>query len=179
MSPLNTTNPIALQVLMSETIFRIDYPNENVESSVVSSVVESLDPAIDLRDISIQYLGSNDKNILFIVENSQFDFFSKDAESAFLKTLKALKLNLSDVSVMNYRLAEKNVTFEQIKKQFNPKACIFLGFDPSRFGIQNCVENILTTVNDIQLLHSFSFEEMLNDTSKKRTFWEAIKLMKF
>ena len=96
-----------------------------------------------------------------------------------MKTLNALKLNLPDVAIINYNNSDNKVTFDRVKEQFDPKACIFLGFDPKRLGLKNCAENILANENDIQLLNSFSFEEMLNDTGKKRIFWDAIKLMNF
>ena len=180
MSPLNTTNPAALQALMSETIFGIDFPDQVIENAQVnlaktnSSVTES-----DKQDIIIKSLGANQKNILFIIEDSKNDFFSKDAELAFVKTLNALKLNLTDVAIINHANSDDEVAFDQIKEQLKPMTCVFLGFDPKRLGVMNCAENILVDENNIQFLNSFSFEEMLTDTAKKRMFWDAIKLMNF
>lgn len=177
MSPLNTTNPIALQVLMSETIFGIDFPDTNIENNL--SEADNSGVEVKRQDITIESLGENQKRILFILEDIQNDFFSKDEELAFVKTLNALKLDLKDVAVINLKDSAGKITFDRIKKQFNPKACVFLGFDPKRLDLKNLAENILTTEDDIQFLTSFSFEEMLNDTGKKRVFWDAIKLMNF
>lgn len=170
MSSLNTTNPIVLQVLMSETIFAIDFAELNVESSTVPTPIEE-------TKIVLKSFGENKRNILFITEDLNHDFFSKDAELAFVKTLGALKLNLDDVAVINYTRIGSAVTFDQIKKNFEPKACVFLGLDPKKLHLSNCAANILTNDQNIQFLYSYSFEEMLTDTSKKRIFWEAIKLL--
>jgi len=169
MSLLNTTNPIALQAFMSETIFGMDMSKNEVKEEVL---IEK-EP-----DIIIDSLGANKKNILFIVDDLNNDFFSKDAELAFIKTLGALKLTIEDVAVINYKRIGGSITFDQIKKEFTPKACVFLGSSPTRFNM-NFAENIITNDKDMQFLNSFSFEEMLTDAAKKRMFWDAIKLMNF
>jgi len=169
MSLLNTTNPIALQAFMSETIFGMDMTKNEVEEE---ALIEK-EP-----DIIINSLGANKKNILFIVDDLNNDFFSKDAELAFIKTLGALKLAIDDVAVINYKRIGESITFDQIKEEFTPKACVFLGSSPARLNL-NFAENIITNNKDIQFLNSFSFEEMLTEATKKRMFWDAIKLMSF
>jgi len=174
MSPLNTSNPLALQVLMSETIFDIGF-------SFISSSEEILKEPVALKEqqFAFKSYGSNKKNILFITLDAQHEYFSKDAELAFLKTLKALKLALEDVAVINCKEPFHNQTFKQIKKEFKPRNCIFLGVDPEKLGQANFAENVLKMEDGVQFLYSSSFEEMLVDAKKKRIFWDAIKLMNF
>src|SRR5690606_29296721 len=62
MSPLNTTNPIALQVLMSETIFGIDFPDTNIENNL--SEADNSGVEVKRQDITIESLGENQKRIL-------------------------------------------------------------------------------------------------------------------
>lgn len=180
MSPLNTNNPIALQVLMSDTVFDLDFPEKTVQKleerpvDLVENWVESA-----VNEVVIKSLGDNQKNILFIVDEEQHEFFSKDAELAFVKTLNALKLNLPDVAVINDKQPGIKQSFDRIKADFSPKVCVFLGSDPKGLGFENLAENIWANEGGIQFLNSFSFENMLYDVGMKRVFWDAIKLMSF
>lgn len=172
MSPLNTSNPLALQVLMSETIFDIDFPIPSVEDASFEIL-----PIQTESEIILKTYGSNNKNILFVISDNSNEFLSADAEIAFMKILRALKLALEDIVILNHNESNNGLTFEKIKEKFNPRNCIFLGAEPQLLGIEGCAENILKIEDNIQFLYSYSFEEMLRDTEKKRLFWDAIKLM--
>ncbi len=172
MSLLNTSNPLALKVLMSETIFDIDFSISSVNDESLNG------PLIQKElEITLKTYGGNNKNILFVISDNSNEFLSADAEIAFMKILKALKLALEDIVVLNHNEPDKGLTFGKVKEKLNPKNCIFLGAEPQLLGIEGCAENILKIQDDIQFLYSYSFEEMLRDTEKKRLFWDAIKLM--
>lgn len=172
MSPLNTSNPLALQVLMSETIFDIDFPIPSVDDASLEVLSIQKEPEIILKTY-----GGNNKNILFVISDNNNEFLSVDAEIAFMKILRALKLALEDVIIFNYNQLDTGLTFGKIKEKFNPRNCIFLGVEPQLLGVKACAENMLKIEDNIQFLYSYSFEEMLRDTEKKRLFWDAIKLM--
>lgn len=125
----------------------------------------------------IPYFGKNAKNILFVVSNKDGLFFSKEAELAFLKTMQALKLDLSDVAVINLQQLEQPVFFERIRKKFEPVSCIFLGCEPAEAGLQAFADHLWKEEGGVRYLKSYGFEEMLTDKQKKRMFWDAIKLM--
>ena len=172
MSPLNTSNPLALQVLMSETIFDIDFPIPSIDDAVVEILPEKKE-----EEFVFKTYGGNNKNILFVISDKANEFLSPEAEIAFMKILRALKLTLEDIVIVNHKEPQVNLTFEKIREKLQPANCIFLGADPQLLGLEVCAENILKTENNIQFLYSYSFEEMLRDTEKKRLFWDAIKLM--
>src|SRR5690554_1120825 len=182
MSLLNTSNPLALQVLMSETIFDIDFPILSADevSSNIPSVKKDNPPIQRELEIALNTYGNNNKNILFVISDNNNEFLSADAEIAFMKILRALKLELEDIVMLNYNhnQPEGGLTFEKVKERLNPKNCIFLGTEPQLLGIEGCAENILKIKDNIQFLYSYSFEEMLRDIEKKRLFWDAIKLMR-
>jgi len=170
MSLLNTTNPIALRALMSETIFGIE---------PLSSAVAFEEPELKAGPMEIRIMGANRKNILFITESADNEFFSQDAELAFIKTLGALKLDIQDVAVVNCAAETSQTSFDRLNKEFSPRVCVFLGIDPRKLGLNNFALNILWQESNTEFLYSFSFEEMLNETAKKKLFWETIKLMNF
>lgn len=158
MSRLLTKNPIAIRQLMSEAIFSLPE-----EAEVLTNLVnEQEEPLI--------FFGENHKNIVFFVRNSSFDYFSGEAEDAFLKTLSALKLTLNDVAVVN--LEKTNAVFENIKAHLSPKFCIYCEGEKANF---EDAFNVFIEKKEMQVLYTHSFEEMLTATDKKRTFWNAIK----
>jgi hypothetical protein len=171
MSSLNTSNSVALQVLMSETIFDIDFPVPSPDTPLQT-------PSIPKEsEIILKTYGGNNKNILFVISDNNNDFLSVDAEIAFMKILRALKLTLDDIVLFNYNANYANLTFDRIKEKLMPRDCIFLGVDPKILEVEGCAENILRVEANVQFLYSYSFDEMLRDTEKKRLFWDAIKLM--
>lgn len=172
MSPLNTSNPLALQVLMSETIFDIDFPIPSVDDALLE-----VPPIQKESEIVLKTYGGNNKNILFVISDNSNEFLSADAEIAFMKILRALKLAIEDIVIFNHNEPDNGLTFGKVKEKLKPKNCIFLGAEPQLLEIEGCAENILRIEDNIQFLYSYSFEEMLRDTEKKRLFWDAIKLM--
>lgn len=170
MSLLNTTNPIALRALMSETIFGIE---------PLISVVTLEEPVLEAQPAKAEFMGANKKNILFITESINNEYFTQDAELAFIKMLGALKLDLQDVAVVNCADETSKRSFDSLNDQFAPRICVFLGVDPQKLGLGNFASNILWQEREVEFLYSFSFEEMLTETAKKKMFWETIKLMDF
>jgi hypothetical protein len=170
MSLLNTSHPRALQSFLTETLFDVGM---NPPQPVQVEVPVPLSPPKE-----IPYYGKNGKNILFLVSRKDHAFFSEAAELAFLKTLQALQLELNDVAVVNLQQADQPLFFEPIRKQFEPRFCVFLGAEPTEAGLEGFADHLWTEERGVRFLKSYSFEEMLTDKQKKRMFWDAIKLIK-
>src|SRR5690606_36226209 len=122
-----------------------------------TGVVSTNNNVADETPVAWNSWGNNRKNILFLTANDDFDYFSKDAEVAFIKTLKALKLEIDDITVLNSARIPEGVSFDLVKKAFLPAHCIFLGVDPQEMGVEAMAENILKIDDGIQYLYSYSF----------------------
>ena len=175
MSRLLTQNPIALRFLMSETIFSSAAEISTIENSLPQTSLQTDLQESDLslsenKDTEFLFWGANKKNILFLVENPNEDYFSDEAEDAFLKTLAALKLSLQDVAVFNRGRAEYSLS--DIQEKLQPKIVIYCNGENEH---NQDTFNMLIEANGVSSLTTYSFEEMLVDTQKKRTFWNAIK----
>lgn len=182
MSRLLTKNPIAIRQLMSETIFQSNEVDEKVESQEAkdaSASVESLESNEAIKDEKLvekeelSYWGNNEKGILFLVDNSEANFFSEQAQDAFLKTLAALRLSLSDVAVIN--LYPQSFSISDIQQQLKFNTIVYstgLGTD---YG---ATFNQVFKEGGKSMLVTYTFEEMLTSNDKKRAFWNAIKEMK-
>src|SRR3546814_4310713 len=97
MSPLNTSNPLALQALMSETIFDIDFPIPSIDDASFE-----IRPIQTESEIVLKTYGGNNKNILFVISDNSNEFLSSDAEIAFMKILKDLKFAIEDIVVLHH-----------------------------------------------------------------------------
>src|SRR5690554_3378608 len=175
MSRLLTQNPIALRFLMSETIFSSAAEISTIENSLPHTSLQTDPQKSDLslsenKDTEFLFWGANEKNILFLIENPNEDYFSEEAEDAFLKTLAAMKLSLQDVAVFNRGKAEYSLS--EIHEKLQPKICIYCNGENER---NQDAFNTLIEANGISSLTTYSFEEMLVDTQKKPNVWNCIK----
>lgn len=164
MTQLNTTNPFALRYLLDDLLFdfEADFPAATEQS-----------PNIDRPTFNV--LGANKSRILYLVENMTEGHFSPAALDAFTKTLHALGLALDDVAVLNLAQIEAGVNFEDLCSYFDPQRIIFAGPSPAKVGIDGLSLNVASSQQSIELLYTYSFEEMLTDTNKKKLFWQAVK----
>jgi len=100
---LTTDNPIAIQALMSETVFAI--PGSVmpiVETQTVGSQHTTLQQGhFDASAEEFVYQGDKSTGILFVLRYPDYPYFSPQAEEAFLKTIGALQLNAGNVAVVN------------------------------------------------------------------------------
>lgn len=174
MSQLLTQDPIAIRILMSETIFSSSSIDELPDSSQKEEDLKQSDAVlVKGANSDLSFWGSNEKKVLFLIRNSAVDYFSIEAEDAFLKTLAALKLTIDDVSIVN--LARNNTPFNEIKKILSSRFCIYCEGESE--ANQNLF-NKLFEKDGLTFFYTYSFEEMLTDVNKKRAFWNAIKEIK-
>jgi hypothetical protein len=78
------------------------------------------------------YLGENKKNILFLVNEKEAVFINDKMLASLTKILEALKMNLSDVAIINFHQHQNN--FQTLKEMLNPKF-VFL-FDVNFLQLQ-------------------------------------------
>ncbi len=148
MSKLQTSDPAALRFLLNETLFVLEDPVPGVAGSP-----------------SWVFWGSEKPRVLFLTADSVHGLLSPPAFEAFSKTLSALKLEEKDVALLNTAAQPKPWNFEEGVGFFEPKQIVLLG----ELG------QTRIPATDIPILKSFSFESMLHDNEKKRTFWTQLK----
>lgn len=125
----------------------------------------------------LKLYGDNERNILFIVDTPGEQFFSKEAELAFLKTLSAMNLALDDVAVINLASFDQQIEFDFIQKELAPSYWVFLGANPANIQLGEYPENIWSKKDESLILRTYSFDEMLTDINKRKSFWNAVKLI--
>lgn len=174
MNNLITDNPVALQALMSETIFSTGFElseNDYFESEVVSSSVVSFDSS----DEEYVYQGDKSTGILFILRYPDYPYFSPQAEDAFIKTIGALGLTPQNVAVVNLANPQNPNEFKRIMDFFKPTKITLLGVEPTSLVLPKIPHNSYKKGNVATVFNTFSFEEMFVDVNKKKLFWGEFK----
>ena len=168
MTTLNTNNPYALRYLLNETVYAFEITKKDKEPNE--------EPLVEISPI-YQFLGGNKKQILYIVDNQAHAYFSTGALDAFSRTINALGLSMEDIAVFNIGKHTPIINFDQICAYFNPQKVILAGASPTQLTLNNLSLNDPITIDNIKVLYTFSFEEMLTDTERKKTFWQQVKTL--
>ncbi len=174
---LTTDNPIAIQALMSETVFAI--PGSVmpiVETQTVGSQHTTLQQGhFDASAEEFVYQGDKSTGILFILRYPDYPYFSPQAEEAFLKTIGALQLNAGNVAVVNLANPHNPNEWKQIMQFFQPKKITLLGMEPTSLKLPEIGHNSYMRGKIATVFNTFSFEEMFADVQKKKLFWNEFK----
>ncbi|MBD1424877.1 hypothetical protein [Sphingobacterium arenae] len=171
MSHLKTNNPVALQALMSETLF---IPKEKADF-VAPRSGNVLDGGTGGETEEFIYQGDKSTGILFILRYPDFPYFSPQAEDAFVKTLGALNLSFENVAVVNLANSHNPNDFKRIMQFFQPTKITLLGVEPISLKLPEIAHNSYMKGKVATVFHTFSFEEMFADVQKKRLFWNEFK----
>ncbi|WP_313260900.1 hypothetical protein [Sphingobacterium sp.] len=174
---LTTDNPIAIQALMSETVFAI--PGSVmpiVETQTVGN--QHTSPQQGHFEASAEefvYQGDKSTGVLFILRYPDYPYFSPQAEEAFLKTIGALQLNADNVAVLNLANPHNPNEWKQIMQFFQPKKITLLGVEPTSLKLPEIGQNSYMRGKIATVFNTFSFEEMFADVQKKKLFWNEFK----
>lgn len=197
MNNLLTDNPIALQALMSETIFTAggamdavkdtSSPSDELEdttpkvpapspSTSSSTSVSEIPSSAHQTQEEFVYQGDKSKGILFILRYPQYPYFSPQAEEAFVKTIAALQLTPQDVAVVNLANPHNPNDFKRIMAFFQPQKITLLGVEPESLKLPAIPHNSYMRGRVATVFNTFSFEEMFDDVNKKKLFWGEFKV---
>ena len=157
---------------MTETVFgvgngEVKAVKDTVAAPVDVSPVSKPEPVeIESAAPSFMFLGQNKRNYLFLTDERQHDWMSEAAMDAFVKTLAALKFTMDDVALLNVAKLQEPPSFDDLALFFKPKVVVSLGVSlrwPER--------------EDITVFRTDTFDAMIADAEKKRTFWATIKTL--
>ncbi len=176
MNNLTTDNAVALQALMSETIFTTGFAVQDAEVKQSTNDSEQTPPseAPALQEEFV-YQGDKATGVLFILRYPDYPYFSPQAEEAFVKTIGALQLTLQNVAVVNLANPHNPNDFKRIMAFFEPKKITLLGVEPASLKLPDIAHNSYMRGKIATVFNTFSFEEMFADINKKKLFWTEFK----
>lgn len=173
MSALLTDNPIALQALMSETIFTTGFDVKELPQQ--ENQVQGISLQFDSSAEDFVYQGDKSTGILFILRYPEYPYFSPQAEEAFVKTIGALSLSPQNVAVLNLANPQNPNDFKRIMEFFTPTKITLLGVEPKSLVLPEIAHNSYMKGRVATVFNTFSFEEMFADINKKKLFWGEFK----
>ena len=134
-----------------------------------------LDPAVlDTTPLIFDYLGGNKKEFLIVVYYPGEEFIKDVHLTALQSILKRMELNMDDVAIINIA-KYPGVKFTELQEFFHLKKILLLGNAALPPGMGVFTLNKPVVSNNISTLYSFSFDEMMDNTSNKKLFWEQVK----
>jgi len=173
---LITTNPIALQTLMSETLFSMGQADAVSDNHTPTNRIET--PSAAAKQAALEefiYKGDKSTGVLFILRYPEFPYFSPAAEEAFVKTIGALQLHSGNVAIVNLANPHNPNDWKRIMAFFQPKKITLLGVDPISLNLPAIGHNAYMHGKVATVFNTFSFEEMFSDINKKKLFWTEFK----
>ena len=112
---------------------------------------------IEKLNAKIQTMGSNNKQIVFLVQYNENEFLPQNHLEIFNKILSALQLSMNDVLIANIRKGKDSV--ESILSTISWKKLISMGMP--------CSNN--------NFLQTLSLAEITASEENKKHFWTALK----
>jgi hypothetical protein len=121
-----------------------------------------------------KYLGSNEKNILIVV-NTADAVYLDDAELTFLTNiLSACNLSLADVAIVNWYNKETAL----FVSEFKSKHVILFGISPLQFDLPiNFPHFQIQNFDKTDYLTAPALSIISNDVSVKKELWTSLKKM--
>ena len=160
-------NPAALRFIMQDDIYLL--PADKGEQ-----LTSTIQPVVETELTGFNYLGEHKKNFLVVVYYTNEEFMAAAHINALQNILKRKDYSLDDVAIFN-RFTYPEVDFEQMQAFFNPQKMLLLGKNALPSNAPSLTFNLPIKVNGYDALYTFSFDEMMDNTANKITFWDQMK----
>lgn len=162
-----TQDPKALQLLFQEDLYLIK--NQAAKPAAIQQDAPVVEPVTEF-----DYLGENNRFFLLLVNEPSERYLCAPDLEILVKILAAKGMDLKDVAILNmHHYGDLNLV--QLKSFFScNKICLF-GIAPHVLGMPNMPSNEASTYEDVQILATFSLQELQQTQHKKVAFWNAIK----
>jgi hypothetical protein len=169
----------ALHFILQDEIYLLDEDRIQYSAPTVSKPITETTPAISAPVIetpapAFNYLGSNKKSFLVLVNYTDQEFIKDDHLTALESVLGRLGHSREDIAILNL-VKHDWADHKAIVEYFSPKTMVMLGQKALPSGISNLKFNQVEKIDSISILHTFSFDEMMTNVDNKKAFWEQMK----
>lgn len=151
-------------------------PTQSKPAAISAVVKPPHLPAAETR----WYLGENKKQVTIVVNQSSIAFLTDDQFTLLTSVLKACKLNMADVSIVNLANSAKN--FTQLHQTLNTR--FLLLFDVATYAIDlpfSIPLYQLQSYDQCQILQATSLNTMLGEEKaakdEKMKLWNGLRKM--
>ncbi len=120
-------------------------------------------------------LGKNLKHILIVINDSQTDMISEEELDFLTGVLKACKLSIQDVAVVNLTKLT-DTKYLTLLEKFNPANVLLFGVTPQEIDLPvNFPAFKILNYRDIQFLYSPSLSVLKDDKLQKGKLWVCLQ----
>lgn len=158
----------ALSFILDDELYLL---NEDKNSITASPKPQ---PVVETPPPDFNYLGSNKKNFLILVNYAGHDFIPDDHLAALESVLGRKGYSREDVAILNLA-KHTGAMYEQLSAHFNPQTLLILGKETMPAGLAELPFNAVGNRDVLKLLHTFSFDDMMRNVDNKKAFWEQVK----
>jgi hypothetical protein len=191
---MKVDNPNAFRFIMQDELYLL--PEDKVAKPITAAAEEPVPmpaevaiiaaPAVVAEPESSQpiktaepvfnYLGSNNKRFLILVNYPDDEFIASAHLAALENILKRKELVLNDVAIFNTNKYAP-VTMAKLKEAFKPEKLLVLGKGALPADLGNLTLNKPVLAGGKGMLYSFSFGEMMDSNEMKKVFWDQMKTL--
>ncbi len=127
------------------------------------------------KETVIDFLGGNEKNIAFIVNNQQHTFLN-DNELKFLSGLiNACNITMGDIAIVNLS-RHKEFNYNNLFSPLGSLKVLCFGVSPRDIDLPFAIPNFQVQVfQDIQYIFCPGLEELQDDVDSKKQLWTSLQ----
>jgi len=130
---------------------------------------------IKTKETILKSLGGNQKNILVVVKNANITYLPDEDLEFLTNILKACKLNLEDVAIVNTN-NNPGEGYREYLKNWSSKIVLLFGVDPVSFDLPvNFPEFQVQSLTNTKFLYSPSLNECRTDKLLKSKLWVSLQ----
>lgn len=167
-------NPHALTYLLTEDLYLLaDEDTTNTTAHTAAQTAEET-PAIAPAVINFNVHGGYQQRFLIMVHYPEHELMEDNHFAALTNTVTRKGLTIDDIGILNMALYPDN-TFDEIYDFLKPQKLLILGRSALPAASPAPILNKATSLNNYQLLYSYSFDEMLGNKDNTRAFWDQVK----
>ena len=129
----------------------------------------------ELLPKTIQSLGENEGNILFIVNDSKNKFLGDDEMKLLTDLLTACKLSMMHIALVNYG-SSKEINYRDLDEQFHAKKILAFGVTPSELDLPFTIPffQVQNYQNQTYMLAP-PLTDFINNIDLKKKLWNCLK----
>jgi len=164
-----TANDAALRLFFTDDIYMVNEPDGEVDTVMSSAKVVPINEAIEFK-----FLGSNKRNVLILVNDSENEVSDEKGRELLRKIVKSVNLTAADFALLNYA-AYPDVKFEEFRSYFSPALVFAFGVGPAQLALPEQPSNTIVEEGEVRLIFSSELKMLDQDGTAKKTLWGSLQ----
>jgi len=164
-----------LRAILQDDIYLLPADKAFYSQPPAPSEPEHLPPVVEETPVaSFKYAGDNQKKFLVLSHYPADEAMPEAHLTALQSTLARIQYHMADIALVNLA-AQTDTTWPLIQTYFEPQKILILGADSLPAGLTGLRLNEPVPVNNVMVLYTFSFTEMMGNKENTKLFWNQIK----